>query len=151
MTTGPDPGRTKPDFPAHGALDHGEGVRMWDGDEDGSICARFEAVRREIDAVLFVPLESVDPDLDARCRTAFVTAFGSELQLDAEHRAQAAVLFRCFVADGWARTMFEGAEYATGSWDGTEEALIYRAEVDGGNLADRYKEDRNRYGDRRWG
>jgi hypothetical protein len=151
MTTGPDPGRDKPDFPAHGALDHGEEVRIWHGDEDGSIRARMQAVRREIDAAEFVPLESVDPDLDAHCRAAFVEVFGRKLRLDAEHRAQAGVLFQCLVADGWLRTVFEGDEYATGTWDGTEDALIYRAEVDAENLADRYKEDRNRYGDLRWG
>jgi hypothetical protein len=129
----------------------GVGEHLWDGDDDGSIHARFAAMNDEIANSTFAPLDAGDPELDGRCRAAFVSEFVEQLNLTDELRPQVSAAVRFFVATGWARVVFGDYDGSTASWDGSEEALLQLAASEAVTHAEWYKEDRSRYGDRRWG
>jgi hypothetical protein len=121
------------------------------GDAAGVIHERLKAVRDAIGAAEFYDLADVDPVLDGLCRAAFVIEFSSQLGLDGQYRSKAAAALTFLVANGWARVVFAGYDGSTGIWNGAVDVLVDRAEAEGRHHADWYKEDRNRYGDRRWG
>lgn len=107
-------------------------------------------LRRRIDGAEFVSLAQHNPSLDREVRLAFAESFARELSLAADRRIAAGTAFEVFVADGLLRTVFDGTERATSTWDGTAESVIEHAAAAGVDQAELYKEERHRYYDRRW-